>query len=54
MKYIISIINAIIYIALMCALLGYTMGAVNSADICRTIFGCLGLWIWYDINKKEK
>ena len=54
MKYIIPILDTIIYALLAFGLIGYTSQAVSSGDICRTIFGCFGLWIWFNIGKKEK
>lgn len=43
----------IIYIILGLALLGYTSHSVNAGDVCRTIYGCFGLWVWLNINTKE-
>jgi hypothetical protein len=56
MKYIepiITIIGCILGIALGIALICYTSRAVEAGDICKTIWGCFGLWIWFNLGKKE-
>lgn len=53
MKHITSIISIIIYTVLVFALIAYTFRAVNSGNICETIYGCFGMWVWLNIGKRE-
>lgn len=51
---ILGIIGAICGIVLLLALINYTNNAVEAGNVCKTIYGCFGLWIWFNICKKEK
>lgn len=53
MKQIIPIIAFLLYILLGFALIGYTNNAVGSGDICKTLFGCFGIWVWLNLDRKE-
>ncbi len=57
MKYIpliLGILGAICGIVLLLALINYTNNAVESGNICKTIYGCFGMWIWLYLSTKEK
>lgn len=57
MKYIsiiFSIIGAICALVLLLALLNYTHTAVEVGNICKTIYGCFGMWLWFHLCTKEK
>lgn len=50
MKYIIELLNY----TLASYTIFYTVYHVNAGDICRTIFGCTMLLMWFWIFRKEK
>ena len=57
MKYIsliLGIIVAICGLVLLLALINYTHNVVEAGDVCKTIYGCFGLWIWFNLCTKEK
>lgn len=57
MKYIsliLDILGAICGLVLLLALINYTHSAVEAGNVCKTIYGCLGLWIWFNLCTKEK
>lgn len=51
---IITIIRAVIYIAGWFTLIWYVDNAVDAGDVCKTIWGCFAMYIWFNVNKKEK
>ena len=57
MKYIsiiFSIIGVICALVLLLALLNYTHTAVEAGNVCKTIYGCFGMWLWFHLCTKEK
>lgn len=50
MKQIIDLLNNYLALGTIC----YTIYYVNAGDICRTIFGCTMLLMWFWIFRKEK
>ena len=50
MKHIIELFNYIIA----CLTISYTVYHVGAGDICRTIFGCTMLLMWFWTLTKEK
>lgn len=49
MKHIINLLG----LALAFGSIFYTAYWVNAGDVCRTIFGCFALWIWFNFDRKE-
>lgn len=57
MKYIsliLGIVGAVCALVLLLALINYTHTAVEAGNVCKTIYGCFGLWVWFNICTKEK
>lgn len=53
MKYILPIIRVIIYIAGWFTLIRYVDNAVDAENVCKTIWGCFTMYIWFNFCKKE-
>lgn len=57
MKYvslILGILGAICALVVVFTLINYTHNAVESGNVCKTIYGCFGLWLWFHLCTKEK
>lgn len=43
----------ILYVVMAFFMLSYVYYHVKADNICETIFGCFGLWLWYYSWNKE-
>lgn len=46
MKY----VKSILYIVISLILVWGTYSHVQAGDICRTIYGCFALWLWFQLK----
>jgi len=53
MKYVLPIIRAIIYLVGWFTLIWYVNNAVEAENVCKTIWGCFAMYIWFNFGKKE-
>ena len=53
MKYILPIVRASIYIAGWFVLIWDVDNAVEVENVCKTIWGCFAMYIWFNFDKKE-
>ena len=54
MKYILLIIRFLIYIAGWFTLIWYTNNAVIDENVCKTIWGCFAMYIWFNFGKRRE
>lgn len=54
MKYILPIIRAIIYLVGWFTLIWCVNNAVEAENVCKTIWGCFTMYIWFNFGKREK